>query len=109
MSLQNVDLKQSHFAVELKNFENVTKILQKKSFVNNLALLFSSREKVVYSFKSRLFLIENLDRIPIPEPTAAPATEPDVATEPATALKVATEPTKATKAAKAAKANAKRK
>ena len=81
-----------------KSYKNIS---EKKYFANNLGLLFSSREKVVYSFKSRLYLIENLDKIPIPEPAAAPATEPDVATEPATALKVATEPTKATKAAKA--------
>ena len=44
--------------------------LVRKYFLNNLALLFSTREKVFNSFKIRLF------------PTREPATEPDVATEP---------------------------
>ena len=51
------------------------------SFLNNLELLFSAREKVVISFKSRLFPITNLDKIPTREPTE-PKTEPEVATEP---------------------------
>ena len=32
--------------------------LEKKSFLNNLGLLFSAREKVLNSFKSRLFPIK---------------------------------------------------
>ena len=44
--------------------------LVRKYFLNNLALLFSTREKVFNSFKIRLF------------PTQEPATEPDVAAEP---------------------------
>ena len=40
------DHKQSNFAIELKNFENGTKTLEKKFFHNNLGLLFSAREKV---------------------------------------------------------------
>ena len=51
------------------------------SFLNNLELLFSAREKVVISFKSRLFPITSLDKIPTREPTE-PKTEPEVATEP---------------------------
>ena len=66
------------------------KSLGKKSFLNNLELLFSAREKVLTSFKSRLFSITNLDKIPTREPTE-PTTEPEVATEPTP--KPATEPT----------------
>ena len=43
-------------------------------------MLFSIREKVLKSFKSRLFRRKNLDKIPTPEPAAEPT--PEVATEP---------------------------
>ena len=59
------------------------KILEKKYFLNNLELLFSTREKVLNSFKSRLFPITNLDKIP----TREPATKPEVATEPTKTIK----------------------
>ena len=74
----------------MKNFDKGIKALETKSFLNNLGLLFSAREKVLNSFKSRLFPIKNLDKIPTHEPTPEPATEPEVATE-------LTEATKATK------------
>ena len=45
------------------------------SFSNNLELLFSGREKVLNSFKCRLFLIKKVHQIPTCEPTE-PATEP---------------------------------
>ena len=54
----------------------------KKVFLNNLGLLFSAREKVLNSFKTRLFSIKNLNKIPAREPTAEPATEPVVPKEP---------------------------
>ena len=41
----------------------------KKSFLNNLGLLFSAREPVLNNFKSRLFLVKNLDKIPTREQT----------------------------------------
>ena len=66
----------------------------KKFFLNKLGLLFSAREKVLNSFKRRLFPIKNSDKISTCEPTKL-ATEPKVLTEPA--LEPATEPTKATK------------
>ena len=43
-------------------------------------MLFSIREKVLKSFKSRLFRKKILDKIPTPEPAAEPT--PEVATEP---------------------------
>ena len=72
---------------------------EKKYFLNNLGLLFSAREKVRNSFKSRLFPIKNVDKIPRREPTPKPATEPtaELAAEPTeTTPKVATEPADAT-------------
>ena len=82
--LENCNQKQSNFAIELKNFEKGTKTLEKKSFLNNLGLLFSTREQVLNNFKSRLFPKIDLDKIPTPEL----ATEPEVAKEPIKATKV---------------------
>ena len=76
----------------MKNFDRGTKTLDKKSFLNNLGLLFSAREKVLNSFKSRLFPIKNLDTFPTREPTRGTTTETKVAKEPAK------QPIKATKA-----------
>ena len=90
LSLENADLKQSNFAIELKNFEKVQKHLKKKSFLNDLGLSFIAREKVLNSFKSRLLPVKKLDEMPKREPTPEPATEPEVATKP-------TKPTKASK------------
>ena len=67
------------------------KTLDQCLFLNNLDLLFSAREKVLNSFKSRFFPIKNLDKIPSRDPGTEPATESEVATEPA--LKPATETT----------------
>ena len=50
--------------------------MKKKSFLNNLGLLFSAREKVLDNFKSRLFPIKNLYKIPTREPATDPAKEP---------------------------------
>ena len=56
MSLENADLKQSNFTTESKNFEKVQKRSIKGIFY--LGLPFSGREKVLNSFKSRLFPIK---------------------------------------------------
>ena len=71
--MEKSDNKQSNFTNELKNFN-------KKSFLNNLRLLFSAKENV---FKSRLPPIKNLAKIP----TGEPATESEVAAEPTKATK----------------------
>ena len=52
--MERVDNRLSNFANELKNFDKGTKTLDKKSFWNKEGLLFSAREKVLSSFKSRL-------------------------------------------------------
>ena len=77
------------------NFKKGTKTLEKKkTFLNNLALSFSVREKCFYNFKSRLFPIKNLHKIATRQPTSEPAAEPatgppaeptkEVASKPAT-------------------------
>ena len=52
--LEDADNKQSNFATELKNFDEGIKRFEEKSFLNNLGLLSSAKEKV-NKFKSRLF------------------------------------------------------
>ena len=63
----------------------------KKVFLNNLGLSFSARIKVLNSFKSRLFQIKNLDKIPTyetkPEPTIEPSKEPEIGTKAETKCK----------------------
>ena len=73
----------NNFAIESKKFYKGTKTLEKKSFLNNLELLFSAREKTIDNLKSRLFPVKNLDKTPTCQPTQAtePAIEPEVATE----------------------------
>ena len=92
LSLEKTDNKQSNFVNELKNFEKGTKTLEKRSFLDNLGLLFSAREKLLDNFQSRLFPMKKLDKIPTLQPTSEPAAEP--ATEPAAepTPEVATEP-----------------
>ena len=90
LSIEKADKKQSNFANGLKNFDKGTKTLDKKSFTNNLGLLFSAKEKVLIIFKSRLFSIKNLDQISTREPT-----------EQGTELEVITEQTKSAKPTKA--------
>ena len=48
----------------------------KESFFKYLGVFFIGREKVLNSFKSRLFPIRNLDKLPTLEPTLELATKP---------------------------------
>ena len=76
LSIEGADNKQSNFANALKNW--TMKGLEKNTFLNNLKLLFSTRENVLNSFKSRLFPIKKLGKIPtreLAEPAAEPAAE----------------------------------
>ena len=98
LSLENADLKQSNFAIELKMLKKIQKHLKESLFLYNLGLLLREREKVLNSFKSRLFPIKNLDKILTREPIPEPTKEPKVAKETATEQEVATEPTKLKKA-----------
>ena len=58
----------------------MVKTIDKKTFLNNLGLFVCTREKVLYNFKSRLFPIKDLDKIPKRQTTREPA--PELATEP---------------------------
>ena len=69
LSIEKANIKQSNFVNELKNFDDGIQIFL---FLNNLELLFNVREKVFNSFKSRLFLIKNLDENARREPPAEP-------------------------------------
>ena len=51
----------------------------KNNSLNNLELLFSNREKILYNFRSRLFLIKKKKKIPTLEPTHE--STPELATE----------------------------
>ena len=62
LSLKDADDKQSNFATELKNFDKSIKTIDTKSFLNNLGLFFSTREKVLNNFKSRIFPLKNLNQ-----------------------------------------------
>ena len=66
----------------------VNLLLKKKSFLNNLGLLFSVREKVLNKTVYFHEFLKILDKIPTREPTPEPAKEQEVTTEP-------TKPTKA--------------
>ena len=79
ISLRNADLKRGNFTIELKSFEEATKAIEKKSFLNNLGLLFSAREKALNSFENKLFPIKNLGKISTRQPVAEPT--PEVKTE----------------------------
>ena len=54
--------------------------MERSFFSSNLGLLFNAREKVINNFKSRLFPIRNLDKIPTREPTRE--LTPELSTEP---------------------------
>ena len=53
---------------------DLKKGLEKRSFSNNVGLLFTAREKVLNSFKRRLFPIKNLEKITTREAAAEPDT-----------------------------------
>ena len=57
LSIEKANNKQSNFTNE-RSFDKGTNILGKQSFLNNLGLLLSAREKIFNSFKSKLFPIK---------------------------------------------------
>ena len=75
---------ETNFATELKNFDKDIKAIQKNSFLTNLELLFSIGEKVLNNFKSKLFPIKNLEKIPTREQATEPTSETTKATKPKT-------------------------
>ena len=59
LSLEDADDEQSNFEVKLKNLDKGKKTIERQFFLNNLGLLFSTREKLHRNFKTRLFPIKN--------------------------------------------------
>ena len=55
LSIEKADNKRSNFANKLKNFDKGIKTSEKKSFLNNLGLLFSAREKFLIVLKADCF------------------------------------------------------
>ena len=55
LSIEKADNKRSNFANKLKNFDKGIKINDKMSFLNNLGLLFSAREKFLIVLKADYF------------------------------------------------------
>ena len=55
LSTEKADNKRSNFANKLKNFDKGIKINEKRSFLNNLGLLFSAREKFLIVLKADYF------------------------------------------------------
>ena len=49
-----------------------TKNQIKKRFIKNVAIFLDSREKILNSFKSKIFPITNLGKTPTPEPNTDP-------------------------------------
>ena len=86
-ALKDADDDQSNFAAKTKTLEKDKKQL-KIIFWKNLELLFSAIENVLNTFKSRLFPIKNLDKIPTREPTSEVAREPTKATKAETKRKI---------------------
>ena len=70
LSLKDAEEEQSTFATKSKNLDKGKKKKNQYNFFwNNLGLLFRARKKVLNNFKSSLFPIKNLDKIPTGEPT----------------------------------------
>ena len=55
LSIEKADNKGSNFANKLKSFDKGMKINEKRSFLNNLGLLFSAREKFLIVLKADYF------------------------------------------------------
>ena len=60
----------------MKNLDKGKKSIEKEFFLNNTRLFFSAREKVINNFKSRLFPVKKVEKLPTCEPTVELATEP---------------------------------
>ena len=69
------------------------KTVKKISFLNNVGLFLSAREKILNNFRSKLFPLKNTTREEAPEQAFEPTPEPASAPEAAPAPKPAPEPT----------------
>ena len=81
LSVDDTDKEQSQLLKELNDLNKGDKPFENKPFLKSVGFLFDVREKVLNSFKSDIFPIKNLGKIPTPkeipnsklEPTLNPA------------------------------------
>ena len=81
LSVEDTDKEQSKLLKELNDLNKSDKPFENKPFLKSVGFLFDVREKVLNSFKSDIFPIKNLGKIPTPkeipnsklEPTLNPA------------------------------------
>ena len=81
LSVEDTDKEQSKLLKELNDLNKGDKPFENKPFLKSVGFLFDVREKVLNSFKSDIFPIKNLGKIPTPkeipnsklEPTLNPA------------------------------------
>ena len=69
MSLNDTDKETSKLVNELKSIDKCRKPIVKKSFLKNVSLFLSAKEKVLNNFKSKIFPIKYIDKILTPDST----------------------------------------
>ena len=72
---EDADKEKSNFVNKLIDMSQGKIPLEKRYFLNNFGLFLRAREKTLNNFKSKVFPIRNLDKIPTLEPTHDPAPE----------------------------------
>ena len=78
MSIDDADKTQSELFNKLSDMNKSKILVKKRFFINNAELFLSGREKILNNFKSKIFPIKTLDKIPTPEPRANQTPEPTV-------------------------------
>ena len=67
LSVEDTDKEQSKLLKELNDLNKGDKPFENKPFLKSVGFLFDVREKVLNSFKSDIFPIKNLGKIPTPK------------------------------------------
>ena len=67
LSVEDIDKEQSKLLKELNDLNKGDKPFENKPFLKSVGFLFDVREKVLNSFKSDIFPIKNLGKIPTPK------------------------------------------
>ena len=75
MSLEVADEEQSKLVSKLSDIARGKIPVEKKSFLNNVILFLSAREKILNNFRSNIFSTKKLDKTLTPELTPDPTPE----------------------------------
>ena len=59
LTLKDADEEQSELVNILKDLNRGVKPVEKRSFLDNIGLLLSEREKIVNNFRSKIFSVKN--------------------------------------------------